>query len=133
MADRATAATEPGHAHAKQDMSRAWGNGTTAAAVGIHMDTYLDNLLAEASVRYGAVGGIAYHYVSDLYIALFTHFVPCGVWEAVYIIEGLLKNASDARPDLRSSEGAAPAEPTLDQTDRTAPCRTERPIIEPVT
>jgi TnpA family transposase len=24
--------------------------------------------------------------------------VPCGVWEAVYIIEGLLKNASDVRP-----------------------------------
>ncbi|MGW0672353.1 Tn3 family transposase [Streptomyces sp. NPDC002746] len=86
------------NAHAKLDMSRAWGNGTTAAADGTHMDTYLDNLLAETSVRYGAVGGIAYHHISDLYIALFTHFVPCGVWEAVYIIEGLLKNASEVQP-----------------------------------
>jgi len=24
--------------------------------------------------------------------------VPCGVWEAVYIIEGLLKNASEIQP-----------------------------------
>ncbi|MFE5588014.1 Tn3 family transposase [Kitasatospora sp. NPDC056531] len=84
--------------HAQLDLSRAWGNGTTAAADGTHMDTYLDNLLAETSVRYGAVGGIAYHHVSDLYIALFTHFVPCGVWEAVYIIEGLLKNTSEVKP-----------------------------------
>ncbi|MFB7512990.1 Tn3 family transposase [Streptomyces sp. NPDC056144] len=84
--------------HAQLDLSRAWGNGTTAAADGTHMDTYLDNLLAETSVRYGAVGGIAYHHVSDLYIALFTRFVPCGVWEAVYIIEGLLKNTSEVRP-----------------------------------
>ncbi len=62
------------------------------------MDTYLDNLLAETSIRYGASGGIAYHHISDYYIALFTHFVPCGVWEAVYIIEGLLKNASEIQP-----------------------------------
>jgi TnpA family transposase len=30
---------------------------------------------------------------------LFSHFIPCGVWEAVYIIEGLLQNASDIQPD----------------------------------
>ncbi|MFD9569091.1 Tn3 family transposase [Streptomyces sp. NPDC059982] len=92
------ALTDVVNAHAKLGMSRAWGNGTTAAADGTHMDTYPDNLLAETSVRYGAVGGIAYHHISDLYIALFTHFVPCGVWEAVYIIEGLLKNASEVQP-----------------------------------
>ncbi|MFF4410854.1 Tn3 family transposase [Streptomyces sp. NPDC001404] len=92
------ALTDVVNAHAKLDMSRVWGNGTTAAADGTHMDTYLDNLLAKTSVRYGAVGGIAYHHISDLYIALFTHFVPCGAWEPVYIIEGLLKNASEAQP-----------------------------------
>ncbi|MBT1103849.1 Tn3 family transposase [Streptomyces sp. Tu10] len=36
--------------HAQLDLSRAWGNGTTAAADGTHMDTCLDNLLAETSV-----------------------------------------------------------------------------------
>jgi len=29
------------------------------------------------------------------YVALFSHFIPCGVWEAVYILDGLLKNRSD--------------------------------------
>lgn len=48
--------------------------------------------------RYGGYGGIAYHHVADNYIALFSHFIPCGVWEAVYIIEGLLKNESEAEP-----------------------------------
>ncbi|GAA2404852.1 hypothetical protein GCM10010420_35630 [Streptomyces glaucosporus] len=68
------------------------------AADGTHMDTYLDNLLAETSVRYGKPGGIAYHHIPDTYVALFTHFIPCGVWEAVYVIEGLLKNASEIKP-----------------------------------
>ena len=29
----------------------------------------------------------------------FSHFIPCGVWEAVYILDGLLKNSSDIQPD----------------------------------
>jgi TnpA family transposase len=86
------------NAHAELDISQAWGDGSTVAADGTHMDTYLNNLLAETSVRHGRPGGIAYHHISDTYIALFTHFIPCGVWEAVYIIEGLLKNASELQP-----------------------------------
>src|SRR6266478_2238474 len=40
------------------------------------------------------------HHISDTYIALFSHFIPCGVWEAVYILEGLLKNTSNIHPDM---------------------------------
>jgi TnpA family transposase len=54
--------------------------------------------LAEYPLRYGGYGGIAYHHVTDTYVALFSHFVPCGVWEAIYILEGLLKNTSDLQP-----------------------------------
>lgn len=86
------------NAHARLDISQAWGDGSTVAADGTHMDTYLNNLLSETSMRYGKPGGIAYHHISDTYIALFTHFIPCGVWEAVYIIEGLLKNTSELKP-----------------------------------
>ncbi|MFC5204416.1 Tn3 family transposase [Streptomyces kaempferi] len=86
------------NAHARLDIAQAWGDGTAVAADGTHMDTHLDNLLSETSVRYGKPGGIAYHHVSDTYIALFTHFIPCGVWEAVYIVEGLLKNMSGVQP-----------------------------------
>ncbi|MEU2791773.1 Tn3 family transposase [Streptomyces sp. NPDC007100] len=41
------------NAHTRLDISQAWGDGTAVAADGTHMDTYLDNLLAETSVRYG--------------------------------------------------------------------------------
>ncbi|MEV0087698.1 Tn3 family transposase [Saccharopolyspora sp. NPDC050642] len=58
-----------------------------------------NNILAESHIRYGGYGGIAYRHISDTYIALFSHFIPCGVWEAVYIIEGLLRNDSDVQPD----------------------------------
>jgi TnpA family transposase len=53
---------------------------------------------AEYSIRYGGYGGIAYHDVADTYVALLSHFIPCGVWEAIYILEGLLKNTSDLQP-----------------------------------
>lgn len=70
----------------------------TVAEDGTQVATYVDNLLAETSIRYGGVGGIAYRHVSDTYVALFSRFIPCGVWEAVHLIEGLLSNTSDVKP-----------------------------------
>ena len=55
--------------------------------------------MAASHIRYGGSGGIAYHHAADSYVALFSHFIPCGVWEAVSILEGLLKNTSDIQPD----------------------------------
>jgi len=49
------------------DVVKAWGDGTAVAADGTQVETYIDNLLAETSIRYGGVGGIAYHYISDTY------------------------------------------------------------------
>lgn len=77
-----------------------WGDGTHASADGTKYDLSEQNLMAEYHIRYGGYGGIAYHHVSDLYIALFSHFISCGTWEAVYIIDGLLKNKSDIQPDV---------------------------------
>ncbi len=76
-----------------------WGDGTHASADGTKYDLSEQNLMAEYHIRYGGYGGIAYHHVSDLYIALFSHFISCGTWEAVYIIAGLLKNKSEIQPD----------------------------------
>jgi TnpA family transposase len=81
------------------DVAGMWGDGKVAAADGTQIDTWENNLLAETSIRYGGYGGIAYRHISNTYIALFSHFIPCGVWEAVYIIEGLLRNDSDIQPD----------------------------------
>jgi hypothetical protein len=80
------------------DVVKAWDDGSAVATDGTMVDTYLDNLLAETSIRYGGLGGIAYHYVSDLYIALFSRFIPCVAWEAIYIIDGLPANVSDVKP-----------------------------------
>ncbi|MGW6501922.1 Tn3 family transposase [Nonomuraea angiospora] len=57
------------------------------AADGTNYNIYVDDLVAEFHIRYGGYGGLAYHHIADNYIALSSRFVPCGVWEAVYIIE----------------------------------------------
>ncbi len=76
-----------------------WGSGQSAIADGTHHELYENNLLGERHIRYGGYGGIAYHHISDTYVALFSHFIACGVWEAVYILDGLLKNQSVLQPD----------------------------------
>jgi TnpA family transposase len=79
-------------------LPRLWGDPTVAVADGTKYDLVADSLLAEYHVRYGGFGGIAYHHIADTYVALFSSFIPCGVWEAIYLLEGLLKNTSDIQP-----------------------------------
>ncbi|HLB42450.1 MAG TPA: transposase [Gammaproteobacteria bacterium] len=81
-------------------ITKCWGDGTRVAADGTLRKIRAENLTAEHHVRYGSTGGIAYHHVADNYIALFSTFIPCGVWEAVEIIEGLLRNESDVQPKI---------------------------------
>ncbi|MFI6900530.1 Tn3 family transposase [Nonomuraea sp. NPDC050394] len=83
------------NAYLRLDLPKVWGEGNAVAADGTKYDIYVDNLIAEFHILYG---GVAYHHVADNYIALFSRFVPCGVWEAVYIIEGLLEQESEAAP-----------------------------------
>jgi TnpA family transposase len=84
----------------KLDVAAMWGGGQTAAVDGSQVDTWENNLLAESRIRYGGFGGLAFRLVSDTYIALFSHFIPCGVWEAVYLLDSLLSNAPDVQPDV---------------------------------
>jgi TnpA family transposase len=81
------------------DITRLWGDGSTVGTDGSQVPTWDNNLLAETSIRYGSFGKIAYRHISDTYVALFTRFIPCGVWEAVYILDGLLRNDSDIQPE----------------------------------
>ncbi|KTS74215.1 hypothetical protein NS115_24195 [Paenibacillus jamilae] len=94
-------------------LPKLWGDGKTAAADGTMFDLYEENLLSEYHIRYGGYGGIAYHHISDTYIALFSHFIPCGVWEAVYIIDGLLKNKSDIQPDTLHADTQGQSTPVF--------------------
>ena len=90
-----------------------WGSGQAAIADGTHVALIRNNLLGEQHVRYGSFGGIAYHHISDTYIALFSHFIACGVWEAVYILDGLLKNHSALQPDTLYADTHGQAEPVF--------------------
>lgn len=87
------------NALATLDVAGMWGDGQVVAVDGSQVDTWENNLLAESHIRYGGYGGLAMRFVSDSFIALFSHFVPCGAWEAVFIIDGLLRNDSDVHPD----------------------------------
>jgi TnpA family transposase len=90
-----------------------WGSGESASADGTKWDIYEQNLLSEYHIRYGGYGGIGYYHVSDTYIALFSHFIPCGVWEAVYILDGLLKNKSDIQPHSLHSDTQGQSAPVF--------------------
>src|SRR5215831_13245061 len=60
------------------------------------------------------VKGVGYgstsYLISDKYIALFSHFIPCGVREAVYILDGLMKNTSEIQPDIIHSDSHGQSE-----------------------
>lgn len=88
-----------------------WGKGQAAIADGTHMPLIENNLLGETHIRYGGYGGIAYHHISNNYIALFCNFISCGVWEGTYILDGLLKNASSIQPNTLHADTQGQSEP----------------------
>lgn len=95
------------------DLPFLWGSGRAAIADGTHVELIENNRIGEQHIRYGGYGGIAYHHISDTYIALFSHFIACGVWEAVYILDGLLKNTSKLQPDTIHADTQGQSEPVF--------------------
>lgn len=84
-----------------------------ASADGTKWNLYEQNLLSEYHIRYGGYGGIGYYHVSDMYIALFSNFIPCGVHEAVYILDGLIRNGSEIQPDTIHGDTQAQSGPVF--------------------
>jgi len=105
--------TEITNAYNLFTLPKQWGSGKSASADGTKWDMYEQNLLSEYHIRYGGYGGIGYYHVSDTYVALFSHFIPCGVWEAVYILDGLLKNESDIQPDTLHADTQGQSAPVF--------------------
>ena len=99
------------NAYNQFQLPRYWGDTKRAAADGTQWNLYENNLLSEGHIRYGGYGGIAYYHISDTYIALFSHFIPCGAWEAIYILDGLTKNKSDIQPDILHGDTQAQSAP----------------------
>ena len=67
--------------------------GSRTVAAGTQYDFYEENLLAGYHFRYRKMGAVAYGHVANNYVAVFCHFIAPGVWEAVYVIEGLMKSS----------------------------------------
>ncbi|WP_054889719.1 Tn3 family transposase [Pseudomonas sp. NBRC 111118] len=86
------------------DLPKLWGDGKAVAADGTQFDFYDDNLLAGYHFRYRKMGAVAYRHVANNYIAVFQHFIPPGIWEAIYVIEGLLKVDLSVEPDTVYSD-----------------------------
>lgn len=90
-----------------------WGKSNVAIADGTQMELRKNTLMGEQHIRYGGFGGIAYHHISSEYIALFSHFISCGVWEAVYILDALLLNKSVYQPDTLHADTHGQSEPVF--------------------
>jgi TnpA family transposase len=86
------------NAYQEFELPKHCGSGEHVSADGTKWEVGSKNLLSEYHIRYGGYGGIGYYHVSDTYIALFSRFIPCSVWEAVYILDGLFSNESEIKP-----------------------------------
>jgi len=95
------------------DLPGCWGSDKVVIADGTQMELRENNLLGERHVRYGGFGGIAYHHISATYIALFSKFIACGVWEAVYILDALLEQESEMEPDILHADTQGQSEPVF--------------------
>ena len=101
------------NAYNKFSLPKFWGSGQSASADGTKWDVYEANLLSEYHIRYNGYGGIGYYHISDQYIALFSHFIPCGVYEAIYILDGLIRNLSELQPDTVHGDTHAQSYPVF--------------------
>ena len=102
-----------GAKNARFPLPRHWGSGRAAIADGTHVKLRENNLMGSRHIRYGGYGGIAYHHIADTYIALFTSFISCGVWEAVHILYALMKNRSTIQPDTLHADTQGQSEPVF--------------------
>jgi TnpA family transposase len=101
------------NAYAAFPLPKLWGSGKAVISDGTHAPLRENNLIGACHIRYGGYGAIAYHHVSDTYVALFTTFISCGVWEAVHIFDGLLKNRSTIQPDTLHADTHGQSEPVF--------------------
>nr|WP_245232316.1 Tn3 family transposase [Thiorhodococcus minor] len=95
------------------ELPSCWGSDKVVIADGTQMELRENNLLGERHIRYGGFGGIAYHHISATYIALFSKFIACGVWEAVYILDALLEQRSEIEPDVLHADTQGQSEPVF--------------------
>ena len=85
--------------YAKYQLAKLWGKSNSASADGMMWRMDEDDMMATNHIRYGGWGGIGYYLIASNYAALVAHFQTCGVYEATYILDLLIANASSVQPD----------------------------------
>lgn len=101
------------NAYNKFALPKYWGTGKSASADGTKWNLYEQNLISEYHIRYGGYGGIGYYHVSDQYIALFSRFIPCGVYEAIYILDIIQSSDVDIVPDTLHGDTQSQSTPVF--------------------
>lgn len=86
--------------YAQMLLPKQWGSGEHASADGTHKPMYDANILSEFHFRYRKRGAIGYYMVSDQYVALFSHFIACGVHESWHILDGVVRNDMEIQPSI---------------------------------
>ncbi len=92
------------------DLPKHWGSNDSGSVDGTFYDMYQQNLLAAHHIRYGRYGGVGYYLVSDKYIALYGNFISCGVHESNYLLDGIIENDSDIKPNKIHGDSWAQSE-----------------------
>lgn len=76
-----------------------WGDGSSVSADGRLIKMADKNLMASWNVKYHGIGGMLYTHVSDKYIAIYSQFIHCGVYEAEYILDAIFNEEKiDIKP-----------------------------------
>ena len=86
---------------AKLRISNIWGDGRSWSADGRQITISSKSLFAAWNAKYHSIGGMLYTHVSDKYIAVYSQFIDCGVYEAQYILDAVFNqdNDIDIKPD----------------------------------
>ena len=79
----------------KLNITNYWGDGSSVSADGRLIKMVDKNLLAAWNVKYHSIGGMLYTHVSDKYIAIYSQFINCGVYEAEYLLDALFDQNND--------------------------------------
>ena len=82
-------------------LPKCWRDTKRASPDGTKWTPYGQNLLTEYHVRYGGYGGIGYYHMSEMYIALGGHFIPCGERAVIDLFTSRSVRAGKKWPKLR--------------------------------
>ena len=82
----------------KEPISKWWGDGTTSSSDGMRVVTVVDSLNSSYNPHFGFEKGLTiYRFVNDKYAAFYSIITNTNIRDAVHIIDGILKYASEAK------------------------------------